>query len=184
MLGQNSFGGITATGQSTAQAVSATAAQLVFTNGSAMPSTSDRVGAASVRADTANNRLLLNAPGIYRVDFCATGSAASALQTTFQMRKNSATAFGRTSVETWGTTPATHTAVFIVEITAADIPAAGGQPVFADPSAAVGAYKPGGGFAGAGAAPLTEIPVDVLVTGNGSVNFTMTEYTLFAERIG
>ena len=41
-----------------------------------------------------------------------------------------------------------------------------------------------GGFAGAGAAPLTGIPVDVMVTGDGSVNLTLSDVRLKALRIG
>lgn len=186
MLGAVPFGGITSTGQSTAQGVTTSAAQLVITGGVAMPSTSDRAGTPSVKADTANNRLIFNAPGIYRVHFNCVGVAASALQTTFALRKNSTggTTLSGVSKETWATTPSTHAAMFLVEITNADIPTAGGQSTFADPDATAGVGKPAGGFAGAGAAPKTGIPVDVLVTGDGSVNLTLSDVRLEAERIG
>lgn len=186
MIGQTSFGGIVSTGQATAQAVTTSAAQLVITGGVAMPSTSDRTGSPSVKADPTNNRLVFNAPGIYKVELNAVGVGAAALQTTMQLRKNGASgaAFGSVSKNTWATAPNQQNAFFIVEILASDIPAAGGVATFSDPSAAAGAYKPGGGFAGAGAAPLTGVPVDVLVTGDGAVNLTLSDVRFYAERIG
>lgn len=186
MLGQTSFGGITSTGQSTAQAVTTSAAQLVIAGGSALPTTADRSGIPSVKADPTNNRLLLNAPGIYRIALQVIGAAASALQTTFQVRKNgsSGTTLTPTSKQTWGTTPATHSAEFYVEITQSDVLAATAVQTFSNPDATAGVGKPAGGFAGAGAAPATGVPVDIMVTGDGSVNLTPTDIRLFAERIG
>ena len=186
MIGQTSFGGIVSTGQATAQAVTTSAAQLVITGGVTMPSTSDRVGSPSVKADTANNRLVFNAPGIYKVELNAVGVGASALQTTLQLRKNgsSGAAFGSVSKHTWGTAPNQQNAIFVVEITNADILSTGGVATFADPASGVAAGRPAGGFAGAGAAPLTGVPIDVMVTGDGSVNLTLSDVRFYAERIG
>lgn len=186
MLGAVPFAGITSTGQSTAQAVTTSAAQLVINGGTAMPTTATRAGNPAVRPDVSNNRLIFNAPGIFRVALNCVGVAASALQTTFQLRKNgsSGTTISGVSKETWATTPSTHSAFFVVEITAADLPAAGGQSAFSDPDSTAGAGKPAGGFAGAGAAPKSGVPVDVLVTGNGSVNLTLSDVRFEAEQIG
>ena len=92
MLGQTPFAGIFSTGQSTAQAITASAAQLVITGGTAMPSTSDRSGKPDCKADPTNNRLIFNSPGIYLVNLDLVGTSASALQTTIQLRKNTLTA--------------------------------------------------------------------------------------------
>ena len=184
MLGQTPFAGIFSTGQSTAQAITASAAQLVITGGTAMPSTSDRSGKPDCKADPTNNRLIFNSPGIYLVNLDLVGTSASALQTTIQLRKNTLTAIPGIGVFQWATTASIFNCYFVVELTTADIPTAGGLQTFADPSSAVAPYKPVGGFAGAGAAPLTEIPIDILVTGGGSVNLTLTDVRFSAFRIG
>lgn len=193
MTGTIPFGGITTTGQSTAQAVTTSAAQLVIPNATAIGSpTTQNQGDPAVKADPSSYRNIVNAPGTYKVTVDIVGSSASALQTTFQLRKNGTVGSGSTGTaitgtkakKTWGTTPDTCSWTSFVQIAASDIPAAGGSATFADPSAAAGAGKPSGGFAGAGAAPLTGIPLDVLVTGDGSVNFTPTDVRLSVERVG
>jgi len=186
MLGTIPFAGLYCTAQSTAQAVTTSAAKLVIPGAAAFPSTGDRVGDPAVKADVTNTRLQINTPGIYEVTLEVSGVAASALQTTHQFRKGGTTmtAFGPVTKKTWGTTPDTVSFTSIVEITASDIPTAGGAATFADPSAAAGAGKPAGGFAGAGAAPLTGVYLDSQVTGNGSVNLTPSDIRFTARRIG
>jgi hypothetical protein len=177
------FGGITFTGQSTAFGVTTSAQKLTFAGASNMPTTKDRVGDPAVKPDTANNRLVLNAPGIYRVKAELSGTAASALQTYLQFYKGS-TAYGKKSRYTWATTPGTQTLETIVEVLASDIPSGGGVATFADPDATAGAGKPAGGFAGAGAAPQTGVALNLYITGDGSVNLTLSDGSLSAERIG
>lgn len=193
MTGTIPFGGITNTGQSTAQAVTASAAQLVFPNATAIGSpTTQNQGDPAVKADPTNNRVIVNAPGTYEVTVDIVGAAASALQTTCQLRKNGTVGSGSTgtaitgtkAVKTWGTTPDTFSWTSFIQIASSDLPSAGGVATFADPSASAGVGKPSGGFAGAGAAPLTGIPLDVLVTGNGSVNLTPTDMRLSVRRVG
>jgi len=187
MLGTLPFAGISATGQSTAQGVTTSAAKLTIPNATATPNTGSRIGDPAVKADPSNSRLILNGPGLYRVTLEGAGSAASALQTTFAFRKGVSTfteITGTRQKVTWATTPSGFSLTAIVEITPSDIPAAGGVSTFADPDATAGAGKPAGGFAGAGAAPKTGIYLDAQVTGNGSVNLTLTDIRLTAERVG
>ena len=183
MIGQSAFGGITFTGQSTAFAVTTAAARLTFTAASSLPTTKDRVGDPAVKPDPTNSRLILNAPGLYKVRAEVSGVGASALQTTMQFYKGT-TAYGKKSKYTWATAPGTQTLETIVEVTASDLSSAGGVATFADPDATAGAGKPAGGFAGAGAAPLSGVYLNLYVTGDGSVNLTLHEGTLYAERIG
>lgn len=183
MLGTVPFGGITTTGQSTAFAVTTSAQKLTLANATSGPTTKDRVGDPAVKPDPSNSRLILNAPGIYRVKAELTGVAASALQTTFQFRKGTV-AYGKQSKKTWGTTPDTATLETYVEVLASDIPTAGGESTFSDPDATAGAGKPAGGFAGAGAAPKTGVLLNLYVTGDGAVNLTLSDATLSAERVG
>lgn len=183
MLGQIPFGGLSFTGQSTAFAASTTPTKLTFANASELATTRNREGDPAVKADIANNRIVVNAPGIYKCTLELSGSAASALQTTVQYRKGT-TATGKQSKQTWGTTPNTQTLTTIVEVTTADIPTSGGVATFPDPDASAGLYKPAGGFAGAGAAPQTGIALQVYLTGDGSVNLTLTDGSWIVERIG
>lgn len=190
MLGTIPFGGISSTGNTTAQAVTTSAALLALTGGTAIPSTGDRVGDPAVKADPTNSRIQLNAPGIYRLRLEVSGLAASALQTTHQFRKGLSSGAmsvitGTKAKKTWGTTPDTVGIEAVIEITAADLgTGSGGASTFADPSAAAGVGKPAGGFAGAGAAPKTGVYVDSIVTGDGSVNLTLAEMRFDAQRCG
>jgi len=186
MLGTIPFAGITATGQSTAQGITTSNAQLVIPGATATPNTGSRVGDPGVKADPTNYRLIVGTPGIYAVHLELVGLAASALMLTARFRKNALTAgiFGRLMKSLWGTTASSAHFMQIVEITAADLPAAGGQSNFADPDATAGAGKPAGGFAGAGAAPKNGIPLDVVVLGSGSVNLTLSDIALTAFRVG
>lgn len=183
MTGVIPFGGFHFTGQSTAFAVTAVAQKLTFAGAAELPTTRTRVGDPAVKGDTANNRVVVNAPGIYEVEVELSGSAASALQTTLQFYKGT-TATGKQSKKTWGTTPDVQTLKTIIEITAADIPSSGGVATFSDPDSSAGQYKPAGGFAGAGAAPQTGVALSVYVTGNGSVNLTLTDGTFSVKRVG
>lgn len=183
MTGQIPFGAVQFTGQSTATAVTTSAAKLTFNNATASATTQDRSGDPAVKPSVANSNLVLNAPGIYEVSVEFSGAAASALQATFQLAKGTTT-FGRVTKHTFATTPSVLSLKSIVEITAADIPAAGGVATFSDPSTSTGAGKPAGSFAGAGAGPRTGVELNIYVTGNGSVNMTLTDGIFLAKRIG
>lgn len=187
MLGMLPIGGIQSTSQSTAQAVTTAAAQLVITGGVETAGTRTREGDPAVKPDTANNRIVVNAPGIYKATVSISGAAASALQNTYQLRKNGSSGSaitGTRAKQVYGTTPSQVSWSSMFEITAADLPAAGGTATFSDPDSSAGAGKPAGGFAGAGAAPKTGVPIDILVTGDGSVNFTPTDIQFIIERVG
>lgn len=183
MTGQVAFGGLTFTGQATAFAASTTPTKLTFAGASELPTTRNRYGDPAVKADIANNRVIVNAPGIYRCMLEVSGVAASALQSTIQFRKGTVAA-GKQAKMTWGTTPNTQTIDTLIEVTAADIPSSGGVATFPDPDATPGAGKPAGGFAGAGAAPQTGVALQVYLTGDGSVNLTLSDGSWIVERIG
>lgn len=187
MIGTVPFGGISKTGNATVQAVTTAAAQLNFQSATNTPNTGSRVGDPAVKPDAANNRIQINEPGIYEIDFDASGTAASALQCTFQLRKgvsSMAAISGTKCANTFNTAPTNVGMTRLVEVTASDLPSTGGAATFADPDATAGAGKPGGGFAGAGAAPKTGIYIDVQVTGDGSVNLTLTDMALSVKRLG
>lgn len=187
MIGTIPFAGIQSTGQSTGQAITTTAAQLVITGGVATPMTQNRVGDPAVKADPTNNRIIVNTPGIYEIEFDLTATASGTQTAAFTVRKNGASGSvisGPKVTGNFGTSPLSVGMKRIIEVTAADIPTTGGLSTFADPDATAGAGKPAGGFAGAGAAPKTGVPIDILVTGGGSVTLTVTDLGFIVKRIG
>lgn len=184
MLGQIPFAGLVLAGNSTLQAISTTPAVLTLTAASATARHTNQGGDPAVKPDAANSRIVVNAPGIYRVDFSATGTASGSQSADFQVRKGgTAQAGARTKVYV-GTNPVCASFSAVVEVTAADIPTSGGVATFSDPVATAGAGKPNGGFAGAGAAPKTGVAIDIGVTGGGSVNLTVTDAQFTVTRLG
>jgi hypothetical protein len=189
MLGQIPCGGIYNTGQSTGQALTTATDKLLFTNAVNLAYTGDRTGDPAVKPDATNSRVQLNSPGIYEVSFDVTGGADGAENATFQLRKTvngTQTAVAGAKTASLFSTTNKFSAGFtaFVEVLASDLPTSGGAATFADPSQSSGAYKPGGGFAGAGAAPLTGVYLDVAVTGDASQTITLTDMRLLVKRLG
>jgi uncharacterized protein YukE len=190
MLGQMAIGGIAFTGQSTAQALtSGTAAKTTMPNASALPTTGTRQGDPAVKPDPTNSQIQVNAPGIYKVSVALCGIPASAMNVIADLRKtvngSQAAISGARQKQYFPTTNNTQIKLeTLIEVLQSDLPSAGGQPTFADPSAAAGAGKPNGGFAGAGAAPKTGVYLDVALTADASANLTLSDGQFLVERVG
>lgn len=189
MIGEIPFGGISATGNATSQAITTATTKLTFTGATNTPTTGTRVGDPAVKPDATNSRIQINAPGLYRVNFEGCGGADGALNCAFQLRKTVAgtqTALAGTKMAgLFSTTNKFNLSLnAIIEVLSTDLGTAGGASTFADPDATAGAGKPAGGFAGAGAAPKTGVYLDVSITGDASQALTLTDMRLTADRIG
>ena len=174
------YGGLSISdGGTTTQALT-TAAGKVVAWGQASSSNSDSVdGDPAVKPDLANNRLLLNCPGIYLVSVDVTMLGASTTQDVIvQLRKN-LVAIPDGSARCACVSTARNVASFtcIVTITANDNPK--NIQTFPDP------VNPPSKFTGAGGAPTTLVPLDItLATVASTATATLEAAHLNAIRIG
>lgn len=190
MTGMIPFATFYITGGSTAQLLtSGTAAKLTFASAVAGPSTASRGGDPAVKADPTNSRLILNDPGIYEVDVELYGTVDGAMNITLDLYKAiNATLTRITGARSKSYYGATNSyeghLTAIIEVVASDLGPLSTVKTFDDPSASAGAGKPGGGFAGAGAAPQTGVYLEVWATSDATQSLTPTEARFTAKRIG
>lgn len=178
MLGLVPFAGLNVTGGAATQALTTSAGQMVAwaaSGGSALPDSNTKCGDAAVKPDLSNSRILVQAPGIFLVTFNATLDMASGADVIAQLRKNGtvvATAKGKARCTTDKGQVSFQS---IVEVTTADNPAT--IQTFANPSTS--------GFAGAGGAPKTEVPLDIVLSVAASTDTaTIEEASFLVVRIG
>jgi hypothetical protein len=181
------FGGINVSAGSTAQATATTAAQLACwdeTAGSNLPTSGTISGDPAVKGDYANNRILLNSPGIYQIMFHAQGTSDTATeQLTFQIRKNSVVQGNLRAVVNWTYNGPNNTVVIIgiLQVLKSDIP---GTIATMPAEASTTGPNNTPSFSGASGAPSTEVPVDVVVsTAASTPNLTIVDANLTAIRL-
>lgn len=171
---------VSAAGSGNTQALTGTAAKLtVF---SAADTGANVLGSSkgsdySVRPDKANNKLIVMAPGRYRLTFAGDVSLSAAATLTGKFYKGGAVISGVPQLSNkcaQDTAARVHHSA-IVEITTADFPTAGGSQAFADP--------PTGGVIGAAFAPRNGVDIEYygLVSSNGTL--TSLNLELAAERL-
>lgn len=143
-------------------------------------------GDSSVRADLANSRILCAAPGVYKSTLKLCGTTGTAGIVNSQFRKNAATLISGTLCPvSWAGSSAQNLTSFvgIFSITSADLTAANAVANFPDPTQSANAYY--GSVAGAGMAPKSEVPIDlVLNIASGTATLTIQEAFWLIERIG
>ena len=133
-------------------------------------------GDPAVIPDYTNNRLKVQAPGIYLVTFTLSGALDTAGAVVARLRKNgTAYGYGGYAKVHVLTTASQLTFTAIVVVSASD--ALGTLATFANPSSS--------GFAGAGGAPKTLATLDVtLEMASGSQTITVVAASLTAVRVG
>lgn len=161
------------------QALTGTAAILGLwsTIGAECPGNASAQSDFSVKADKANNRLVLLAPGIYRCSFWASWVQSVAAVVTARFRKKQV-AVTTAPILLITTTTGTNHANFTAEIavTEADLIDGLGIAAFADPAS--------GGVVGAAFAPRNGVALDVDLAAASNGNFVVNSARLYAEKIG
>lgn len=137
-------------------------------------------GDPAVRNDLANNRLILNGPGVYRITIDGNFLVDSAADLTFAVRKNGTAVNGIGGTYRIGTTNTGMNCVGYLTVTEAD-GVTGGLATFPEPAAAV---SPAVSFTGASGAPKTGVPVDITVAAaSGTPTLTAGNVRFLAERV-
>lgn len=132
----------------------------------------------SVKPDKANNRIVVTAPGLYRVRLYLVCSVNGTPVLTFSFRKGGTVVANVPKGQI--TCVSGSQALIMVEaeiqVNAADLPAAGGVDAYPDP--------PAGGVIGAAFAPKTGVALDVVVkVSTGTPTLTLIEGSFSAERL-
>jgi hypothetical protein len=173
MLG---FGGIQVVGGAGTVGLTTTAAQVgVFsaTGGSNTLQSNNQDGNPSVVPDYANNRIKVQ-PGIYKVTLNLSLDMATGADVEIGIRKNGTAISNLVSRARCTTNKDQVTLVGFFQVTDDDVP--GTLPTFADPSSS--------GFAGAGGAPKTLVPIDATMRCLASTDTATVEYAQFLiERV-
>lgn len=178
MRGAIPYGGLNITGGAVTQALTTTAGAMVAwagAGGSALPDTNSSVGDPAVKPDLANSRILVQAPGTYEVEFNISTDMATGADLIAQLRKNGTvvpTAKGKGRCTTDKNQVSFKS---IIEVTTDDNPKT--IQSFANPSTS--------GFAGAGGAPKTMVPLDIVLSVGASTDtVTIEEASFIVTRIG
>jgi hypothetical protein len=173
------YGGILIHGGADTIALSTTAVQLdSFSEAGGANSNADANsidGDPAVIPDKTNNRIKVQAPGIYEVEFVLTCKVDSAVQCIARLRKNG-TAYGNGVLGKCHVLTTMSQIVFkgIVVVSASD--ATGTLPTFGDPS---------GTFTGGSGAPKTLAYLDVtLESSTGTPTITNDTCTFMVKRVG
>lgn len=177
MMGAIPFGALHITGGAATVALTTTAALMNIwssAGGSNGPSSTYEQGDPAVRPDYANNRILVQAPGIFKVELVIQGDMDSAIDVTAQIYKNGTAYSFLKQKARCGTDK--NQVVLIGFIKVVDTDALETIATFADPSAS--------GFAGAGGAPKTMAKLEVYLTGSGSATITVEEAQFNVTRVG
>lgn len=181
-LSRFSGAGLQIAQQSSSNSLALTATPVQFslfsTIGSNCPGNADAGSDFGVKADKANNRLVVTAPGIYRVSFYATHTQSVAGIVTGRFRKKGVALTtaprGRQTCTT-----GVNQLVMCAEIAVTEADIAAGDGVLAFPAPA------GGGVVGElTGAPKTGVGIDVDLAVSADGNFVVTDARLYAERIG
>lgn len=169
------FANLVITGGSGTVSLSTANSQLTgWANGAA--DSYNRYGDPAVRPDFANNRFLVNAPGIYRFRLVLSGTCSGGSDVVAVPRKNLTAIAGIKGKARITTNKGQVVVEGIFEVTQADLVNAAGVATFAD--------QPSGEFIGAGAAPKTEVPIDVALSCVTSTDtLTVEEATAALERL-
>lgn len=179
MKGLIPFASLTISGPGAATlALSTSAAQFTLfasAGGANGPANTYDDGDPAVKPDYANNRILVEAPGVYKVSGFLTGVVDGAADITIAVAKNGTAVADLTNKQRWGTTKNTHAFGGLLNVTAADNP--GTIATKPDPSSS--------GFAGAGGFPKMLVPLTILLTaGAGTPTITAEGAQFVVERIG
>ncbi len=123
-------------------------------------------GDPAVKGDKANNRLLLNTPGVYLVMVDLNGTTDGTQEITMQLRKNGVVVPGARSIKSWTVTiNNNHSMHAIVEVLRTDSP---GTIATMPAQASTTGPNNTPSFAGAAAAVQTECAVDIVLTSGAS----------------
>lgn len=176
------YGGCNVAAGATAQAGLGAAALLTCwagANGSNFPSTGNE-GDPAVKGDQANNRVLVNAPGVFEVQVVLHGTIDGTEEVTLQLRKNAVAIPTARSIRSWLVTINNeHTLHAIVQINQADMP-----KTIATMPAQASTTGPNNtpSFSGASGALLTECPLDLTVAAAGQT-MTVVDASFIVKRI-
>lgn len=170
------FGGLNITGGAGTVALSTTAATLnVWSSagGSNVGGTTNPGDSISIQPDNTNNRIKVS-PGTYLVNFFMSGTNASGGKVTARVRKNGSAVTTLKASAQIGTTNGNLGFSGILTVNASDAP--GTLPLSPDPSSS--------GFAGAGGAPKSLVPIDIdLTLGASTDTLTIVEAGLTLVKI-
>lgn len=170
---------ISGPGAQTTGALSTSAAQFALfsaTGGSAGPASTSDDGDPAVKADAANNRMLVEAPGVYRVSVVLSGTIDAAQDIVLTLAKNGVAISDSVTRQHWtNAVKNTQDLECVINITAADNP--GTIATKSDPSTS--------GFAGSGGFPKMMVPITILINSLAGTPTVTAEYCQFIiERIG
>jgi hypothetical protein len=183
MKGLIPFGGLVITSGSPTLALTTTPTLFNIWQALAPDST---LGDASVRPDLANNRIMAGIPGTYKFNYSISGQTGTAGIMTFQLRKNAATLIpGTACSQSWAGSSADNVISFsgLFVIAPGDYSATQSQPNFPDPVQGAQAFYPS--FAGAGGAPHSQCPIDMVVSvGTSTATLTIVTGNWTIEREG
>lgn len=187
MKGLIPFGAITVSGPGAAtQALSTTLALLALfddTGGANVNGTFDD-GYPSVYPDKANNRVLVEAPGVYEVDVILSGITDAAQDIWINLAKN-ATAISDMQTRTRWTDAVKNQIVLSGFVTIATSDNPGTIATKPDYDATAGAGKPAGGFGGNAAFPKNMVPLTLLIKSGASTPTITLEHAQFkVKRVG
>lgn len=175
MQGLLPYGGMTIVGGAGTVALTTTPALMnLWSASGGADSASSTLGDPAVRIDRTNNRLLLNSPGVYLVTLDLSGTVTTGCDLVVQPRKNGTTDTRKRKMR-FTTNKAQISCHWMIVVNRSDSPSS--IQTFADPSST--------GFAGAGGAPKTEVPFDIVVSCAASTDtLTVEEAELNAVRVG
>lgn len=197
MKGVIPFGGMTISGPGAAtQALSTSAALLAqwsATGGANVNGTFDD-GIPSVYPDKANNRLLLEAPGVdpskpffaywYEIDLIVSGITDAAQDIVLTLAKNATAVADAVTRQRW-TNAVKNTQVLSTYLPVYGSDNPGTLAVKPAYDASAGAGKPAGGFGGAAAFANMMVPVTVLINSLAGTPTITFEYAILkAKRVG
>jgi hypothetical protein len=181
MRGLIPFGGLSITGGATTLALTTTAAQLISWSGAGGANSDDDTysagGDPAVRPDYANNRILVNTPGTYKVEVTIYGTLATGTALLLAQIFKNGVAVAKARQKAYGETTAgvQISLLAIVVVNKSDAP--GTIATFADPAS--------GELIGAGKAPQTMCPLDVrLFVSTSTDTLTIVEAQFNVFRIG
>lgn len=178
MKGLIPFASLTISGPGSGTIALTTAAAVMnlfsATGGANGPATTSDDGDPAVKSDAANNRILVEAPGVYEISGFLSGVVDSAIDVTISFAKNAVALADTQNKQRWGTTKNTQPFNAIINVTAADNP--GTIATKPDPSSS--------GFAGAGGFPKQMVPITMILTGSGSQTLTAEGAQVIVKRLG
>lgn len=188
MKGLIPYGGIQIAAGAATQALSTSAAQLTLfssAGGSNGPSdTFTEGGDPAVKPDYANNRVLVDAPGVYEVtvDLCGTTDATQNI--TLGIAKNGVAVSGLQSARSWTVSVENaHSLSGFLVVSPSDNP--GTIATNADPATSVATGRPAGGFGGGGGFPKNLVPLTILLTSGASTpTLTIKNARFNVKRVG